>query len=48
MGTISKRQKGCALYKQRHFECDLLKNDRNVSKYAVILRSRNGTLCERN
>ena len=25
MCTISKRQKGCVLYKQRHFECDFLK-----------------------
>ena len=25
MCTISKRKKGCAHYKQRHFECGLLK-----------------------
>ena len=41
-------KKGCAHSKQRHFECDLLKNDQNVSKNAVILRSRNDTQCERN
>ena len=40
-------KKGCAHYKQRHFECDLLKNGQNVSKNAVIPRSRNDTLCER-
>ena len=45
MCTISKRKKGYAHYKQRHFECDLLKM---LVRTLLFSGRENDTLCERN